>query len=412
LIKNSYIYLTLQLFNIVVGLFVTLFIARNVGVEKFAIFAVYNIVLVIFSTFTFLGYENVLIRNVLHWQKVGQHKKIKNLISNAIFSRVITSLLLQVPMVIYLFYLSETRFNHEYFALLCTFNLAGVFAAISNANGLILKAFDRFLLSFFVTIISSLLGRIIAVFAFFKIGFDGFIFILIIVPFVTCIISTYFIKDFISFGSIRYKYFWKFKNNKYFIFSGYLNYFKVSLDQLLVSVFLSVETLAVYNLAKKVEDIGRTALSSFFDAILQKLVLYKNDQSKAIEYKNKIYRIKYIFLICIFSCTLFFNFYVGDLIRLLGLEHYENLESYIIIASWTAILYLNYKIESHIISLFESPIKLFTIDVIISAFSTVVVVSSLYFLPLEFLYLNRVFIGSALIAYYAFYYRKKFHGRF
>jgi O-antigen/teichoic acid export membrane protein len=412
LIKHSYIYLTLQLFNIIVGLFVTLFIAKNVDVETFAIFAVYNIVLTIFSTFTPLGYENVLIRNVLHWKQIGQHNKIKNLVSNAIFSRVITSILLQIPVVLYLFYLSETKFNHEDFALLCSFSLVGVFAAISNANGLILKAFNRFVLSFSITIISSLLGRIIAIAVFAKFGFDGFILTLIIVPFVTCMTSVYFIKDFVSLGCIRYKYFWKFKKNKYFIFSGYLNYFKVAIDQLLVSIFLSAETLAVYNLAKKVEDIGRTAISTFFEAILQKLVFYKSDKSKAVEYKNKIYLIKYVFLACTTCCIVVFDLYVGDIVKLLGLEHYKYLESYLIIASWTPILYLNYKIESHIISLFESQKKIFTIDIMISLLSVGIIVTSLSFLPLEFIYLNRVIIGATLIVYFAFYYNKKFHGRF
>ena len=410
--KQSYFYLILQLFNVFVGLFVALFIARNVDVETFAIFSIYSIVLALFTTFTFLGYENVLIRNVLHWKKQGQNNKIKNLVSNAIFSRVVTSLLLQLPIFIYLFYLSVTKFNHEYFMVLCSFNLAGIFSALSNANGLILKAFNRFLLSFSIITISSLLGRVIAIVVFLHYGFDGFILTLIVVPFFTFVISIYFIKDLFSFKNIRYKYFWKFKRYKYFIFSGYLNYFKVSIDQLLVSIFLSAEILAVYNLAKKVEDIGRTIISSFFEASLQKLVFYKSDKVQATEYKNKVYLIKNVFLACIIVFVLIFDYLVGDIVKLLGLEHYKFLESYLIIASWVPVLYLNYKIESHIISLFEVQEKLFAMDVLISLFSVVVALLFLFYFPLEFIYLNRVFIGGVLIVYYTFYYKKKFDGRF
>ena len=169
MLKQSYIYLTLQLFNVFAGLFVALFIARNVDMETFAIFSIYSIVLALFTTFSFLGYENVLIRNVLHWKKQGQINKIKNLISNAIVSRVVTSLILQLPIFVYLFYLSETKFSSEHFMLLCSFNLAGIFSALSNANGLILKAFNRFVLSFSIITISSLVGRIIAIIVFFTV---------------------------------------------------------------------------------------------------------------------------------------------------------------------------------------------------------------------------------------------------
>ncbi|MBH0019499.1 oligosaccharide flippase family protein [Pseudoalteromonas sp. SWXJ133] len=412
MLKQSYFYLILQLFNVFVGLFVALFIARNVDMETFAVFSIYSIVLALFTTFTFLGYENVLIRNVLHWKKHGQINKIKNLVSNAIVSRIVTSLLLQIPIFIYLFYLSATKFNNEYFMLLCSFNLAGIFSALSNANGLILKAFNRFVLSFSIITISSLLGRLIAIVVFLHFGFDGFILTLIIVPFLTFIISVYFIKEFFSFKHISYKYFWKFKRYKYFIFSGYLNYFKVSIDQLLVSIFLSAEILAVYNLAKKVEDIGRTVISSFFEASLQKLIFYKSDRTKSVQYKNKIYLIKYIFLAFIIFFVLIFDYFVGDIIKVLGLEHYKYLDSYLIIASWTPVLYLNYKIESHIISLFEEQKKIFAMDILISLFSVIVALLCLFYFPLEFIYLNRIIIATALIVYFAFYYKKRFNGRF
>ena len=40
MLKQSYIYLVLQVINIILGLYVTLYIAQNVSVETFAIFAI------------------------------------------------------------------------------------------------------------------------------------------------------------------------------------------------------------------------------------------------------------------------------------------------------------------------------------------------------------------------------------
>ena len=52
---------------------------------------------------------------------------------------------------------------------------------------------------------------------------------------------------------------------------------------------LSVEILAVYNLAKKIEEIGQSIVEGFFDPIIQKIIKYKSNIKEAIEYKKKIY---------------------------------------------------------------------------------------------------------------------------
>ena len=106
------------------------------------------------------------------------------------------------------------------------------------------------------------------------------------------------------------------------------------------------------------------------------------------------------------------TFFVKDIIKVLGLDHYEYLDTYLIIASWTPVLYLNYKIESHIITLFEEQKKIFSIDIFISLFSVVTALFCLFYFPIELIYLNRIIIAAVLIVYFAFYYKKKFNGRF
>jgi len=409
LLKQSYIYLALQVINIFVGLFITLYIAQNVDVQTFAIFAIYSIVSTLFMTFSFLGYETVLIRNILHWQNTKQFKKIYNLISYAITSRIVVSIVLFIPILVYLYYVSFSKFDNEHFLLFSSFIVAGFFSALTNANGLILKAFNRYILSFSIMTLSSLFGKLIAIFVFVKIGFYGFITTLILIPIVSFFISFLYLKEYFSFKHIRIKYFSKYKKYKYFTFSGYLNYFKVSFDQFLVSILLTVEVLAVYNLAKKIEEIGRSVVEGFFDPMIQRIIGYKGNVNKSIDYKKKLYLIKNIFLIVVILFVILFNYYVNEIIALASLEHYVNLNIYLIIASWTPILYLFYKIQSNIIYLFDDQKILFKIDLFVGFITTTIATLFFIFSSEEYIYLNRVIVGIILTLFFIYFYKNYFH---
>ncbi|MCT7468656.1 MATE family efflux transporter [Aliarcobacter cryaerophilus] len=409
MLKQSYLYLGLQIVNIFVGLFVTIYIAQNVDVETFAIFAIYTIVITLFMTFSFLGYETVLIRNVLHWQNTKQYKKINNLISYAVVSRIVISFILMIPILIYLYYVSNSKFNHEHFLLFTSFIVAGVFTALTNANGLILKAFNRYILSFTILTLSSLFGRLLAIYIFIKIGFNGFITTLIFVPVVSFLISFLYLKKYFSIKHIKTKYFSKYKKYKYFIFSGYLNYFKVSIDQFLISILLSAEILAVYNLAKKIEEISRSVIEGFFDPMIQRIIGYKNNIDEAIKYKKKIYLIKNIFLLLTILFVIIFNLYVDNIISLAKLEHYPNLNIYLIIASWTPVLYLIYKIQSNIIYLFDDQKTLFKIDLFIGFLTTCIAIIFFMFSIEEYIYLNRIIVGIVLIVFFTYFYKNHFY---
>lgn len=409
MLKQSYLYLILQFLNIFVGLFVTLYIAQNVDIQTFAIFAIYIVITTIFMTFSFLGYETMLIRNILHWQNTNQSNKIINYISYAIFSRLITSAILIIPILIYIYYINIFKFNNEHFLLFSSFIIAGIFTSLTNANGLILKAFNRYILSFSIMTLSSLIGRLVAVYIFTIEGFNGFIVTLIMIPIISFVISFLYLKEYFSFKQIRYKYFFKFKKNKYFIFSGYLNYFKSSIDQFLISIMLSVEILAVYNLAKKIEEIGQSIVEGFFDPMLQKIIKYKSNVKEAIEYKKKIYLIKNIFLLVIIMFVIVFDFYVKEIIHLAKLEHYLNLDFYFIFASWMPVLYLIYKIQSNIIYLFDDQKTLFKIDLFIGFMTTSIAIIFFMFSSEEYIYLNRIIVGMVLIVFFTYFYKKHFY---
>ncbi len=397
MLKQSYRYVVLQIINIVVNIFVLLYLAKNVDPETFSIFAIYTVILTFMATFSFLGCETVLLRNILHWREVGCNKKIPILISYTLFSRFVMSLVIVIPMVFYSFYLTNYKYEGQYFSVFMLFILAGMFNSLVNSNALILKSFNRYLSSLVVLMVSGVVGKLLALYYFIEYGFLEFVIVLVIIPIVAFVASCLLIKDYLSIRHLKLRYFFRFRKYKYFIFGGYLNYFKMSIDQLLVSIFLSNEVLAVYSLARRLEDIGRSLIEGFFDPIMQKTVRYKSNFQKMNSYINRIFRVKNIMLVVVLAIVIMITWYAPILVSFIGLEHYEGLPTFLILASWSCALYLLYKLPSGLTYMFVEQKKLFSIDLVIAAMSILLLMVFIFGVNIEYVYINRVALGAFLL---------------
>jgi O-antigen/teichoic acid export membrane protein len=175
-----------------------------------------------------------------------------------------------------------------------------------------------------------------------------------------------------------------------------------------VSILLPVESLAVYNLAKRIEEIGRISVEGFFDPMIQKIVKYKNNINEIIKYKKKLYLTKNFFIIITFLCVIAFNYYANTVVSILNLKKYENLDIYLIIASWTPIIYLFYKVHLDIIYLFDDQKILFKMDVFRGALSIITFYLFSKFVDLKYIYFNRVFTGVVMAIFFIYYYNRHF----
>lgn len=403
--KQSYIYLFLQALNISVGLFVTFYIAHSVDPKLFSIYAVSNIVVAIMSTFTFLGYETVLLRNLLQWKENNQNNKIKNFVSYALVSRLIFASLVFFPMLGYMLYLSEYKYNGEYFTLFITFAISGIFSALLNSTSLILKSFNKYIISFSVTSIIGGGGRLLAILAFNEKGFNGFIYIIVLIPVISFLISFCFLKKHFSIRQVQIRRLAKFRKYKLFILSGYSNYFKLSVDQFLVSIFMSSEILAVYNLARKVEEIGRSTVNGFFEPLTQSLIRKKGKSEELKSSMLNVFRVRNILGLLSIFFAIIFIFKMDYLIDMVELGHYNYLSAYLTMSIITCVLFMLYKVESHLVYLFDPALVLIKIDVFVCSLSTMIVLLSFYFFSENYFYLNRVLYGFALLLMYLIYFK-------
>ena len=215
---------------------------------------------------------------------------------------------------------------------------------------------------------------------------------LIFTPICSFVISIFYIQEYFS---LEFNYFRinNFKSNKYFTLSGYLGYIKNSIDLILVSIFLTPEILSVYNLAKKIEDIGRTIINGFFDPLTQRLINFKDDTHKLKSLIKNIMKLRKLISLLLLLFTIAFNFFIDSFINYLGLEKYYGLNSFLMISSWTVLIHLLQKIESNVLGLFDHQKHLFHKDLIVVVFSVLSAYTFFHYANFHFIYMNRVVSG-------------------
>jgi O-antigen/teichoic acid export membrane protein len=171
---------------------------------------------------------------------------------------------------------------------------------------------------------------------------------------------------------------------------GYMKYALSQSDRLIVSLLLTTDLQAVYGLTKQIQDIGKSLIEGFFDPLLQKVVKYKSDRTKFNRYVKFIVKVNA--LIVILGVFVLFGIIdqIGYIVEMLGFTRYTHIEYFLIYAVLASFTYLVYKIPGNLVSLFDRPRTLISIDFIgwVVGIVTLIAVSnnSLF----EYVYLNRL----------------------
>ena len=388
-LNQSFFYVALQILNLVVGVFISIYVAIAIEPKTYSIYAIYMIVVGVFAAFSAVGYETVLIRNSLKWQK-SKPSKISRFVISALATRVFLSFLIMLIMWIYLYWLSKTNYEGQYLDVFSLFLLIGLFSSLNNSISLILRSFNRYLISFCISILSLLFTKIIAFLAFIEYGFQEFLLVMIISPILVFIASISLVLPYVTKFAINLKYLRHYRSVISFGYMGYLKYLINSSDRLIISALVAPEILASYSLAKQMQNAGKGLIEGFFDPICQKAVQYKGNQNKQLHYLKKLKNIKLIIIaIGVFLGTVCIIF-TDDISTVVGLDKYRYFTSFVIGAVCSSLIYLIYKVELNLVSLFEGPKKLLYLDL----FSFGIFLSTLLVIVLlnfeELLFLSQV----------------------
>lgn len=404
MLRQSYIYLALQVANLVIGLSLVVYLAHELEPVVFALYGFYTLIVGLFIPFTFLGYETHLIRNVLKWKQSRSTKKIVNNVSYALISRVILGFIVFILIGAFSFYISENKFNGEYSGYLLAFCVAGFFSGITDGISLSLKSFNQYVLSFIISLGFSLLSKVLALLAFINFGVEQFFFVLCVVPVLSAIVSSFCISSYFSLKVIKVKRLLKFVRYKYFIMSGYLNFFRNAADRLIVSFLITTELFAVYTIAKTLEESGRATLEGLFDPLTQRTVSMKSNPQEFNLYINRIKKIR-IILVCLAIPALFLAiFFARDITSSISISNYPYITEFLIAAVIASAIQLLYKIELNVTYLIAPQRNLFLLDCIIAFLSISCLFIGNMVLEDAYLYYNRVIFCFCLLAIFTFVY--------
>lgn len=390
--QQSIILVLIQIVNVIVSLISIYFIAKNVNPANYSIIGIYNVITSIMVTFSFIGIENIAIRNNLNWQAERQFKRIRIVVTNSLSSRIVMIVILTPFLLLYSKWISLNKYNGQYLLIMFLYIFSGGVITMNNSMRLILISFNRYVFSTLSNSFVNVFGKLFAIAVFIKYGFYSYLITVIVFPLVVFFPLLFVVYKWIDlslFFSIRVL-LANIRRAKYFAFSSYLKYFTYNFDQILVSIFFPADIFASFAIGKRIEDILKIIIENFFDPILQQMVSDKSNFLKLKHRYNMVNKLNYILLISGVSLFVILWFYSSSIIILIGIDRYKYMDIYFALAILSSVIFLSYKIKLNFINLFYRPKTIFIMDLILMSNS--VAILSIFIIDLNFklFYLNRI----------------------
>lgn len=391
----------LQIIGILVGVFSVFFIAGSLPSDVYAIVGVYNIISIFILVLSNTGIETYGIRNILSWNNSkNKQNDIKLLVTQSIVFRFLFAMCVSALMLIYAYYISETKFHGEYLELFIAMSLLSVTRALNDSTILLLKAFNKYFLAALASYSINTFGKIIALFLFFSFGFDTYIYFLILLPLFITLPVLYLLRKWISFNGIFIKknIINSYRNSNKFAISSYISYCFNYLDQFLISIFTTAEILGSFTIAKNIYNISKTFFENIFDPLMQNLVRYKNDISTLNLKLNKIFKLKNILLIISIILIIPVYIFLDYFINVIKLDKYIHLKLFIFSIYLSQILFIAFKVKYNFIALFYDDRYYLNLTVIYSFLSIFFFVFISNF-DIKFIYIYIVLTNLSILLY-------------
>ena len=349
--------LLLQIFSIIMGLFSVFYVAGNIPPKFYALVGVYEVIAGLIRVFSSTGIETLALRNILVLQEENNKNKITEIVTLSIVTRVALAIALILPLLVYVTYMSNYKFDGMYLGLFTLMLISGMFIALNESLILILKSFNNYVSAGVVHVSVNVLGKLVALWIFHRMGFELYISFVIILPALVSLIMLLRLREYIC---IRTHYGWLkikeiLKETRPFALSAYISYVYNLLDQLIVSLIFPPEILSSFTLAKRILAILRNVVSNIFDPLIQSLVKYKFSHDILMDKIHQILDLnKRIFVVSL-GALLTAGLFVEKVVIFLRLQSYPNLSVYIITVLIGVLVLIHFKARHQIMLIFFRP---------------------------------------------------------
>lgn len=354
--ESSFI-LIIKILDIAVSFVSLFYITSNLSPALYSLVGIrsmYNSIMMILSN---VGAENIFMRNYLYWKKMDMYDEIDFQYSLSFtFKIILGPIILILPIILSVYYwIYKYNSNILLGGILIYYSIISLVYSFTSTYKLILMGTGNFISIYLGNFYFLTIHKLIIICLFKYIGDVGYLILFPLGEVFLIIFYRYKLKKLheFRFSIINVRILIdKIKELKNYIKENYINFVKQYLDKLLTSILLRPEVFATYNLAIQIEDIFKSIIESFFDPLVQKTVKYKNDNKNLVNSIKKINKHRlYILTISIIGIIIYI--FIGNyLIKILGLDEYDNLYKYILFVMINAIIIISCKIEGSVIALF------------------------------------------------------------
>lgn len=355
--KDSIVIVMLKLFEAIIGIGGLLYVTSNMDPVIYSLIGLKSIFDSIMMLIPNIGFENVFIRNYLHWDKNSMKERIDYQYSIAIKSKLLLGLIIMVlPISLsFFYYISKYNYDEFYLLVLIYYVVSSYIITIGNTYKLIIMGTGNYLSLNIGSFLLVSLYKLVLIFFYKDIGAYIYLFLMPLGELFLLLYLYLFIRKKYNFKYIRISFIEILKQVKVlsnYIKENYTNFLTRHLDRLLVSIFLDSKVFATYSLVLQIEQIGRTALEAFFDPITQKTVRYKSDMKRLSASFKNINKIRFIITMGGIIGLLVYFFYGKTILDLFGFEKYPHLYEFCMFVLLNIIILTLFKVENNIIALF------------------------------------------------------------
>lgn len=371
--RQSFYLILLQFTSILLGGFTTFYVAYKLPASLYALLGIQVVINSIILVFSNSGLETVGLRNFLFWKSINKSKQIVIITTQSIFVRFSIALFLGLILIFYAAYISNAKFQGNYFYLFLLFISSGIFVAINDSFALLLKAHNKFLQAIFSMYFVSVFGKIIALFVFIYFGLNYYLYTIILLP-----IIIFFYLLILTIPNISIKYLFSInlllqslKNSKHFAFSSYFSYLFNNIDQFLVSLFMTTEIIGAFAFSKQILGILNIFISNFFDPLLQNTVSFKGKLTDMAGYIKKILQWRNIALAIGLAGVIIYYFIGSNFIQSVGFSKYPHLFENLFLIFISILILLFYKVNYYLIATYSHPKTYLRLTIVVAIMSLI-----------------------------------------
>lgn len=362
--------------------FVTLyFIVGDMTPEVYSLVGTYTVILGVVNTFSHLGIETVMMRETLYWTEHNDTQKVVEYATQSMFSRIFGYIILLPLLLIYIFYIDYTKYDHQYLFLLFMFLIGALASTLNDCMSLIVRSKGGYVFAQFAKTLNNSIVKTFGLIFYLKFGAAVYLYFFSLSSVPLFILFYLYVHKSFSSNFIQFKpMLKKVWESRFLWLRTDLDYFKNYADSILVSILFPAHIMGIYSLYKALENMAKDFIEGFFDVLSQNLVRFKGNYERLCKEEKKYNMIRAAILGVVVIVGVVFAIYSSQIISICNLSNYDHAAELVQCVFIVAIIYILGKYEINILAFFASSKLNFNLTVLISVIS-IAAFGALYFIP-------------------------------